>query len=227
MLYWSIFMIVTCYAHLVGNYDFWFQFLGPPLEVEFRFCFQFQRFWLDFFEFRCWKNDKSNVRFQKLEFRKNVGTQYISFCNIEMVAAIPTSTQCRLLPYLHLLNACLAISTSTQRLSSHTYIYSTPVHIYSMPVLPYLHLLNACCNHLKKRRREHFPIHEIVGINGGRGFQTGRTVFWIGGNTFYARKNKILMKILEFKRSGIGIIAEFRGIPSGFPNQVCTSGING
>ncbi len=28
------------------------------------------------------------------------------------------------------------------------------------------------------------------------------------------------MKIPEFKRSGIGIIAEFRGIPSGFPNQV-------
>jgi hypothetical protein len=27
------------------------------------------------------------------------------------------------------------------------------------------------------------------------------------------------MKILEFKRSGIGIIAEFRGIPNGFPNQ--------
>jgi hypothetical protein len=28
------------------------------------------------------------------------------------------------------------------------------------------------------------------------------------------------MKIPEFKRSGIGIIAEFHGIPSGFPNQV-------
>ena len=27
------------------------------------------------------------------------------------------------------------------------------------------------------------------------------------------------MKIPEFKRFGIGIIAEFRGIPSGFPNQ--------
>jgi hypothetical protein len=26
-------------------------------------------------------------------------------------------------------------------------------------------------------------------------------------------------EILEFKRSGIGIIVEFRGIPSGFPNQ--------
>jgi hypothetical protein len=27
------------------------------------------------------------------------------------------------------------------------------------------------------------------------------------------------MKILEFKRSGIGLIAEFRGIPNRFPNQ--------
>jgi hypothetical protein len=27
------------------------------------------------------------------------------------------------------------------------------------------------------------------------------------------------MKIPEFKRSGIGLIAEFRGIPNGFPNQ--------
>jgi hypothetical protein len=28
------------------------------------------------------------------------------------------------------------------------------------------------------------------------------------------------MKILEFKRSGIGYMAEFRGIPNGYPNQV-------
>ncbi len=45
-------------------------------------------------------------------------------------------------------------------------------------------------------------------------------MFRIGGNTFYDRKNKIPMKILEFKRSGIGLIAEFRRIPNGFPNQV-------
>jgi hypothetical protein len=43
-------------------------------------------------------------------------------------------------------------------------------------------------------------------------------VFRIGGNTFYNRKNKIPMKIPELKRSGIGLIAEFRGIPNGFPN---------
>ncbi len=43
-------------------------------------------------------------------------------------------------------------------------------------------------------------------------------VFRIGRNTFYNRKNKILMKIPEFKRSGIGLIVEFRGISNGFPN---------
>jgi hypothetical protein len=46
----------------------------------------------------------------------------------------------------------------------------------------------------------------------------------IGGNTFYDRKNKISMKILEFKRSGIGIIAELHGILSGFPNQAQSLG---
>jgi hypothetical protein len=45
-------------------------------------------------------------------------------------------------------------------------------------------------------------------------------VFRIGGNTFYDRKNKIPIKIPKFKRSGIGLITEFRGIPTGFPNQV-------
>ncbi len=47
-----------------------------------------------------------------------------------------------------------------------------------------------------------------------------KNVFRIGGNTFYNWKNKIPMKILEFKRSGIGLIAEFHKIPNGFPNQV-------
>jgi hypothetical protein len=44
-------------------------------------------------------------------------------------------------------------------------------------------------------------------------------VFRIGGNTFYDQKSKIPMKIPEFKRSGMGLIAGFRGIPNGFPNQ--------
>ncbi len=43
-------------------------------------------------------------------------------------------------------------------------------------------------------------------------------MFSIGGNTFYDRKNKIPIKIPEFKRFGIGLIAEFRGIPNRFPN---------
>jgi hypothetical protein len=66
---------------------------------------------------------------------------------------------------------------------------------------------------------ERFPIHEIGRIDGGRGFQTRKNVFRIGRNTFYDRKNKIPMKIPEFKRSGIRLIAEFRRITNGFPNQ--------
>jgi hypothetical protein len=42
----------------------------------------------------------------------------------------------------------------------------------------------------------------------------------LAGTHFTIVRIKIPMKIPEFKRSGIGIIAEFRGIPNGFPNQV-------
>ncbi len=45
-------------------------------------------------------------------------------------------------------------------------------------------------------------------------------MFRIGRNTFYDQKNKITMKIPEFKRSGIRLIAEFSRILNGFPNQV-------
>jgi hypothetical protein len=41
----------------------------------------------------------------------------------------------------------------------------------------------------------------------------------LAGTHFTIKKNKIPMKILEFKRSGIRIIVEFRGILNGFPNQ--------
>jgi hypothetical protein len=71
--------------------------------------------------------------------------------------------------------------------------------------------------------RERFPIHEIGRIDGGRGFRTRKYVFRIGGNTFYDRKNKILIKIPEFKRSRIRLIAELRGILNGFPNQALGS----
>jgi hypothetical protein len=40
----------------------------------------------------------------------------------------------------------------------------------------------------------------------------------MAGTHFTLGKIKIPMKILEFKRPGIGLIAEFRGIPNGFPN---------
>jgi hypothetical protein len=69
--------------------------------------------------------------------------------------------------------------------------------------------------------RDCFPIHEIGRIDGGRGFQTEKNVFGIGGNTFYDQKFKIPMKIPEFKGSGIGLIAEFCGILNGFLNQAC------
>jgi hypothetical protein len=63
-----------------------------------------------------------------------------------------------------------------------------------------------------------FQFMKLVKIDGGRGFRTGKNVFRIGGNTFYDRKNKIPMKIPESKRSEIGKIAEFRGIPNRFSN---------
>jgi hypothetical protein len=76
---------------------------------------------------------------------------------------------------------------------------------------PYLHLL--------KKRQKPFPIHEIGRIDGGKGFQTGKKVFRIGRNTFYDQISEIPMKSPHLKRSGIGIIPEFRRIPCGFPNQ--------
>jgi hypothetical protein len=70
-----------------------------------------------------------------------------------------------------------------------------------------------------KKRQEYFPMHEIGRIDGGRGFRTNGNVLQIGWNKFYDQKNEILMKILEFKRSRIGIIVEFSRILSRFPNQ--------
>ncbi len=50
---------------LVGNSDFWFWFLRPPLEVEFWFCFRFRKFWLDFWNSDVWKVRKLEFRFAK------------------------------------------------------------------------------------------------------------------------------------------------------------------
>jgi hypothetical protein len=63
-------------------------------------------------------------------------------------------------------------------------------------------------------------MHDIGRIDYGSGFRTGVNVLRIGRNKFYDRKNEILMKILEFKRSGIGIMAEFCGIQADFPTKL-------
>ncbi len=62
-------------------------------------------------------------------------------------------------------------------------------------------------------------MHEIGRINGRKVFQNSGNMFQIGGNKFYNQKIQIPVKILAGKMSGIRIIAEFRRIPSGFPNQ--------
>jgi hypothetical protein len=52
----------------------------------------------------------------------------------------------------------------------------------------------------------------------GEDSEPEKNVFRIGGNTFYDQKDKISVKIPEFKRSGIGLIAEFCGVLNGFSN---------
>jgi hypothetical protein len=64
-----------------------------------------------------------------------------------------------------------------------------------------------------------FPVHEIGRIDGGKVFQNIGNMFGSGRNMFYNRKNEFLIKIPAGKRSGIRIITEFCGIPSGSPNQ--------
>jgi hypothetical protein len=75
----------------------------------------------------------------------------------------------------------------------------------------------------QKKGREHFSMHEIKRVDGGRGFQTGGNMLQIGRDKFYGQKNEIPMKNPEFKRSGIRIIAEFHGIRSRFPIQASIS----
>ncbi len=191
-----------------------------------------------FFEFRCWKIDKSEFRFQNSEFKKKLhgGTQYTSFCTRKAVAPIPTSTQksCRhtyicskwLPPYLHLLKTVAATPTSTQHSCCHTYIYSTRL-------LPYLHLLKTVaaiptstqkgCRHTYiyfKKRWEHFPIHEIGRIGGRRGFWTSGKVLRIGGNTFYDEKklntneNSRVEKVRNWNNCGIRRSSKWISQPS-------------
>jgi hypothetical protein len=77
------------------------------------------------------------------------------------------------------------------------------------------------CNFCGQNKKwwEGFPMHEIVRIDGGKVFLIGRNMIRIGGNKFHDRKNEIPMKILDVKRSGIGILVEFCGITTRFPNQ--------
>ncbi len=54
---------------VVGNSNFWFQFLGLPSEAEFQFRFRFWIFRSEFFlEFRCWKVITSEFWLQNSEF---------------------------------------------------------------------------------------------------------------------------------------------------------------
>jgi hypothetical protein len=62
-------------------------------------------------------------------------------------------------------------------------------------------------------------VHEIQRIDGVKVFQNIGNVFWMGGNMFYDRKNKILIKITVGLMYGIKIIAEFRGILCRFPKK--------
>ncbi len=57
---------VSIDKNLVGNFNFWFWFLGPPLEAEFWFCYWFQKFCSDFF----WHSNVWTVRKLKFRFAK-------------------------------------------------------------------------------------------------------------------------------------------------------------
>jgi hypothetical protein len=51
----------------------------------------------------------------------------------------------------------------------------------------------------------------------GEGSEPEKMCSELAGTHFTIKKKP--MKILELKRSGIGLIAEFHGIPNGFPNH--------
>ncbi len=88
---------------LVGNSDFGFQFLGPPLEAEFQFCSRFWRFQSDF----CWipllKNWQIGIPILKFGILKKIRRNSVhlnlyqkkgwhhTYIYSMLVAAIPTS----------------------------------------------------------------------------------------------------------------------------------------
>jgi hypothetical protein len=54
----------------------------------------------------------------------------------------------------------------------------------------------------------------------GEDSESEETFSELAGTHFTIKEIKFEMKITEFKRSRIGLIAEFCRIPNGFPNQV-------
>ncbi len=121
---------------LVGNSDFWFQFLGAPSEAKFRFRFWFQRIRWDFFlnsteeklsnwnsDSKIWNSD-NNLRTNSVHLILYQKTIAISF-----PAKI---TSCR---HLNIYSKQVAtISKSPHNGCHHLYIYSKGL-------LPSLHLL--------------------------------------------------------------------------------------
>ncbi len=121
---------------LVGNSNFWFQFLGPLSEAEFCFRFWFQRFWPDFFlnsavEKLTNRNTDSKIRNSKKKILRN-SVHLISY-QITIAISFPVKiTSCR---HLNIHPKWVAaISTYTQNSCRHLYIHSK-----RLP--PSLHLL--------------------------------------------------------------------------------------
>jgi hypothetical protein len=67
--------------------------------------------------------------------------------------------------------------------------------------------------------RSIFRFMKLEELMAGEDSELEETCFELAGTHFTIGKNKIPMKIPKFKMSGIGLIAEFSRILSGFPNQ--------
>ncbi len=194
------------------------------------------------------KKRQIGIQIPKFGFPKKnyLGTNYTSFCTrkqgcchlyiyskwlppylhlLKTVVAIPTPTQnsCRhthidskqLLPYLHLLKTVATIPTSTQNGCRNSYIYSK-----RLP--PSLHLLKTSrCENGKPKKWKAGTFSDSWNWKTRRWErilnQRKRDMNLL--EHILQLENEIPTKFLEFKRSGIKIIAKFSGIPSGLPNQ--------
>jgi hypothetical protein len=108
---------------LVGNSDFRFRFLGPPLEAEFQSCLRFQRFRSEIFsriptsgESENWNSD-SEIRNSGPHKKSNTN----SFVNTKVHGRKPspykTAGELCFLPNLHLLIIFTTKPTSTHTLN--------------------------------------------------------------------------------------------------------------